>query len=179
MKAAPRNQELDLDCFLEVEGASATAAEEMAIAVAEEVESWVRDGNALDAAEAECAYELARQMRVVGWMVSVDSGEEIARLIDQLEILVFRAGELTVPPAVSGIRRRLTPPRGLAVADLFSDDFDSDEDLTQVRKSKWDVTRSTNRVLETGPSSQRRPGSNPSLSEPPPASARKTPPPQG
>lgn len=176
MKAAPRNHELDLDCFLEVEGASAQAAEEMAIAVAEEVETWVRDGHALDSAEADCAHELARQMRVVGWMVSVDEGDGVARLIDQLELLVFRAGELTVPPAVSGVRRRLTPPAGLAVADLLADDFDSDEDLTQVRKSKWDVTRSTNRVLETSPASQRRPGSSPSLSEPPPASSRRPPP---
>lgn len=140
-------EQVELDCFLEVEGAVGCQAEEVASAVAEEVEAWVEAGKAADETEAANATEVARQLRVIGWLIAVEmQGEDLGKMMEQLEELVARATEVMTPPATSGVRRKFTPPVPFSVASLY--DVDEDDDMTVVRKAKWDQARSTNRILK-------------------------------
>ncbi len=162
--------EAEIDCFLEFQGASAAHAEEIAAALSEELDAWVVAGNASDEREAHAAAEVSKQLRLLGWLVSVESGDSAARLMEQLEQLLGRANDVMSGPMVSGIRRKLTPPVGISIAELYAEGDESE--LTVVKKAKWDQSRSTNRILQgdEGPASTR--GSRPD-SEPPPTPRRR------
>ncbi|NUP06170.1 MAG: hypothetical protein HOW73_08940 [Polyangiaceae bacterium] len=148
----------ELECFLEVQGATAREAEEVACALAEELEAWAKDASSparaagaasLSEEETSGALELARELRLLGWLVSVDLGADFAKLMDRLEGLVARATDVLMPPvdnlAESGPRRKHTPPAGLSLVTLFGAE---DEEQTVVKKAKWDTSRSTNHVLK-------------------------------
>lgn len=135
----------ELECFLEVQGASAPHTEEATGALADELEAWLSADHILDKNEREIALEVARQLRMLGWLISVDLAGDTSKMMDQLEWLVARANDLMTPAMTSGVRRRLTPLRPLPIAALYAEE----EDLTVVKKAKWDVAaRSTNRLLK-------------------------------
>lgn len=173
MSAANKTQSVELDCFLEIEGASGDDAEEIAAAMADEIEAWISADGAVDTDEATSARELAKQIRLLGWLVSVEGGgADSPRLMEQLEQLVARATDLVTPPANSGVRRRLTPPAALDLSKIY-EELDDEDDRTMVRKSMWDQSRSTNRLLDRQGSSpdlgdSGRTSSNPSAAMPTP-----------
>lgn len=134
----------ELECFLEVQGASAAHVEEVATALAEELEAWLQAQPAEDRNEREVALELARQLRMMGWLVAVDPDNSPSAM-DHLEGLVGRAVDLLTPLTHSGPRRKITPPAPLPLATLWGAE---DDEQTVVRKAKWDVARSTNRALK-------------------------------
>lgn len=159
---------LELDCFLEIEGVSPAHAEEVALALAEEVEAWTQTPDAAQLGEVDSARELAKQLRMLGWLINADApgdagdsddrvtslGADRKKLLGELEMLTARVNEILLPPVASGVRRRITPPAGMPLAALWGADED---ERTVVKKSKWQQTHTTNRAL-TGTG---RPGSDP------------------
>ena len=154
--------ELDLDCFLEIEGVSPAHAEEVALALAEELEAWAQTPDAEKQGELDSAREVAKQLRMLGWLINAGDaapgdavtalGADRKKLLGELEMLTARVNEMLLPPIASGVRRRITPPCGMPLAALWGAD---DEEQTVVKKSKWQRGHTTNRAL-TG-----RPGSDP------------------
>lgn len=159
--------ELELDCFLEIEGVSPAHAEEIALALAEEVEAWTETPAAEQQGEVEPAREVAKQLRMLGWLINAGDaapgdrvtglGADRTKLLGELELLTARVNEMLLPPIASGVRRRITPHAGVPLAALWGAD---DEEQTVVKKSKWQRGHTTNRAL-TGRSG----------SEPPPSGA--------
>lgn len=128
-----------------MQGASPAHAEEVAVALAEEVEAWLA-ATQHDEQDVAVAIELTRQLRLLGWLVAVDLGGDMARMMTQLEQLMAAAGELTQPPVMSGVRRKVTPHAGVPLAELYGAE---DDERTVVKKSKWEsAPRSANRILE-------------------------------
>ncbi len=158
--------ELELDCFLEIEGLSAVHAEEVALALAEELEAWLATPDAAQQGEVDGARQIAQELRMLGWLINADApprGDEALaldgdkkRLLGELEMLTARANELLLPPIASGVRRRVTPPTGIDLSALWGTD---DDERTVVKKAKWQQSHTTNRAL-TG-----RPGSDPPPSD--------------
>jgi hypothetical protein len=154
--------ELELDCFLEIEGVSPAHAEEVALALAEEVEAWTLTPDAEQQGEVDSAREVAKQLRLLGWLINAGDadphdpvtglGADRKKLLGELEMLTARVNEMLLPPIASGVRRRITPPAGIELAALWGAD---DDEQTVVKKSKWQQPHTTNRAL-TG-----RPGSDP------------------
>lgn len=144
--------ELELDCFLEIEGVSAAHAEEVALALAEELDEWVGSGAADEQGEADSSRELSKQLKLLGWLINAELGGDREKMLAELEMLTARVNELLLPPVVSGMRRKLTPHAGMPLAELFGAD---DEEQTIVKKAKWNLSRNTNRALSG------RPGSDP------------------
>ncbi|MBL8739991.1 MAG: hypothetical protein JNK04_02820, partial [Myxococcales bacterium] len=137
--------ELELDCFLEIEGVSPAHAEEVALALAEELEAWLSTSQAVEQGEVESAREVAKQLRLLGWLINdcaPDGGDDSVtalgadrkKLLVELELLTARVNEMLLPPAASGVRRRITPPAGIELAALWGAD---DDEQTVVKKSKW------------------------------------------
>ncbi len=151
-----RHVETEVDCYLEIEGASPSHAEAVSEALAEEIEAWMEDGRALDPEEASIAESLIRELRVIGWLVSTDRTRSTGELMSKLELLVTKANELLLPPAERS-HRRLTPPAGVDLSKYL--DFDDSDEGTIVKRSTWDRTHTTNRALNgpksTPPKSQR------------------------
>lgn len=144
MGARPMKQP-ELECFLEVQGASAPHTEEATAALADELEAWLGGNHLRDKAERDIALEVVRQLRMLGWLISVDLAADTSKMVEQLECLVARANDLMTPPMTSGVRRRLTPLRPLPISAMYSEE----DDRTVVKKAKWDVARSsTNRLLK-------------------------------
>lgn len=146
-----RQVETEIDCYLEIEGASPSQSEAISEALAEEIEAWMEDGRALDPEEASVAEALIRELRVIGWLVSTDGAKSTTELMAKLELLVTKANELLLPPAERS-HRRLTPPAGVDLSKYL--DFDETDEGTIVKRSTWDQTHTTNRALQgTGPKS--------------------------
>jgi hypothetical protein len=152
--------EQELDCFLEIEGVSPAHAEEVALALAEELEAWAETPDAEQQGEVDSAREVAKQLRMLGWLINAGDaapgdpmtglGADRKKLLGELEMLTARVNEMLLPPVASGVRRRFTPPVGIPLASLWGAD---DEEQTVVKKSKWQQGHTTNRAL--------RPGSDP------------------
>lgn len=173
MLPAPK-PELELDCFLEIEGVSPAHAEEVALALAEELEAWLETPDAEQQGEVDSAREVAKQLRMLGWLINADGadaplrgdavpadgvtslGVDRKKLLGELETLTARVNEMLLPPIASGVRRRVTPPAGIDMSALWGND---DDERTVVKKSKWQQNHTTNRAL-TG-----RPGSDPPPSD--------------
>jgi hypothetical protein len=149
---AKETAQLELECFLEIEGVSAAHAEEVALALAEEVDEWVAAGKADEQGEADSAREVSKQLRLLGWLINAELGGDRQKMLAELELLTARVNDLLLPPVVSGVRRKFTPPAGMQLAALFGAD---DEEQTIVKTSKWHLSRNTNRALSG------RPGSDP------------------
>jgi hypothetical protein len=169
MTSPAEKTELELDCFLEIEGVSPAHAEEIALALAEELEAWALTPDAEQQGEVDSAREVGKQLRMLGWLINAGDaaasdattslGADRKKLLGELEMLTARVNELLLPPIASGVRRRVTPPSGVDLSSLWGAE---DDEQTVVKKSKWQQSHTTNRAL-TG-----RPGSNPP-SDPPPS----------
>jgi len=156
MTSPAKIAELELECFLEIEGVSAAHAEEVALALAEELDEWAASGKANEQAEADCGRELSKQLKLLGWLINAELGGDRQKMLAELEMLTARVNELLLPPFVSGVRRKITPPAGMALAALFSADA---EEQTIVKKAKWNLSRNTNRALLGRPGSDPPPSS--------------------
>ncbi len=141
----------ELDCFLQVEGATGADAEEVALALADELEDFAQSASAEVAKEAR---ETSKELRLFGFLVNAELGGDRPRMVEQLEELATRANDLIAPPVVSGVRRRITPAAPMPLASLYGAD---DEERTAVRS--WMPGKSTNRVLageDLPPSSRKK-----------------------
>jgi hypothetical protein len=149
--AASMSESPDID----FEGASPVIVEEVTTACAEELEGWAKWHRSVDVAGAQRAGEIARELRVTGWMIGVSApgSPERRSLADRLELLAGEAATI-LDDAVSEVRARpqlpSEPPPHSGERPAFkvriTDSFD--DDATLVKKPKWDATRSTNRVLK-------------------------------
>ncbi len=138
---------------LEFVGAPALVGEEIATALADELDRLAAPGSSVSDDERFDLRELARELRMVGYMLSVCDRRDGPSLLARLEGYAWKSYVLVEAPAPG----ELTPPRGREFAARIVDvDFDED---TAVKRAKWDVKRSTNRVL-TG-SSDPPPPDNP------------------
>ena len=131
---------------IEVGSPSGRDLEDLSIWVAEAVDDWASEKAVADPEDAESARQLARALRVLGWMASIDQRRDLAAEESLIEALL-RAFELLLPTTApaSGERRKLTPIASIALRDLRTlDEPDHDEEETVVRKA---LSRSTNRIL--------------------------------
>jgi hypothetical protein len=150
--------------------------EDLAVWVAEAVDDYADQDGAIDADAAEEVRQVARALRVLGWMVGVagDRRRDV-QAEASLTTALMRAFDLLAPPSPeSGVRRKLEPLAPIeipSIAGAPSDggDFDTEEvtvvgravDLT-AQNSNRDVgdldpdeetvvkrarVRSTNRIL--------------------------------
>lgn len=154
---------VELDCFLEIEGVYTPFAEEIAGAVAEEIEAWVAGDAPVDRREAEAALSVAKQLRVLGWLIGGELGDNPAASRERFEVLIHQVGEILLPPAARDggsaepkSRRHFSSAMILATQSLY--DLESED--TVVKRAAWE--RNTNRAL---------PGSD----HPPPPSGRVAP----
>lgn len=147
----PSDPGVDLDCYLEIEGKYAPWAEEIAGAVADEIEAWVDDARAIDGHEVDAARAVAKQIRVLGWLVGSELGDDPAASRERFEVLMDQVGEIMLASVCDPkARRHFSTAMVLATQSLY--DLESEE--TVVKRGAWE--RTPNRAL---PGSDRPPPS--------------------
>ena len=117
--------------------ASSRELEEMATALADAVEAWAYQGGASGLSEADLACNLATELRVLGWLCTVDAGDASGAPVDALHAELSRAVEMLTGPPISGVQRKLTPRPGFIEPEVL------DDEQTVVRRAKC-----ANRVLK-------------------------------
>lgn len=146
---------------LEFEGAHLAVGEEIAAVVAEELENASLLSGALEEDERNEARALARELRLWVFLASVcDRSDRGGResLLERLEQLAGRAYHVLDAPRIVD---EDTPPidgpalvgRIVDIHELASGGFE--DEMTEVKKAKWE--RSANRALGDGPGPSSRP----------------------
>jgi hypothetical protein len=151
---------------LEFEGATLTVGEEIASAMADELESVANLGKSSGASIDAEAHALARELRLWIFMASVCNHadrEEREALVERLERLGARAFELVdEEPETTVVRtdKPLDPlatplpavaaPFAMRIVDIHGEDGHGFEDeVTDVKRARWE--RNTNRALSPTP----------------------------